>query len=368
MRRAVDLARTALGKTSPNPIVGCVIVRDGEIVGEGFHPKAGEPHAEVFALRQAGKLAKGATAYVSLEPCNHFGRTPPCSQALLRAGVGRVVVGALDPNPLVSGKGVKALRSGGAEVVVGVENALCRRAAEAFMFRVVEKRPFAALRYSMSLDGAVLGVVGPEAAEEGSYYSKLLAEYDAVVVTDAALLTNPTLLSSEPGAKQPLRVVVARTLQVPLEASVFETSAAPTLVVTDEKALVEDVEGAWRQGGGQSRETLLREKGVEVVVVGEELSPSAVLEMCEERDICSVLWDSQGPPGSGLENYLGKWVVREEAVEKVVVEVRPCVVGPEGTGLGFRGGLDGGSQLLGLERMSTYMCGQNVIIEGYFKK
>ena len=119
MRRALTLAERARGKTYPNPMVGCVVVSDNdEVVGEGYHPKAGQPHAEVFALRAAGNRARGATAYVTLEPCNHYGRTPPCSLALVTAGVSKVVVGMVDPNPLVSGSGIQTLRDNGIEVVV----------------------------------------------------------------------------------------------------------------------------------------------------------------------------------------------------------------------------------------------------------
>src|SRR4028119_1837620 len=113
MQRCIEPARRALGRTTPNPLVGSVIVQDGEIVGEGFHPGAGQPHAEVFALREAGEKAKGATIYVNLEPCNHYGRTPPCSEALVAAGVGKVVVGLVDPDPRVSGGGIERLRAGG---------------------------------------------------------------------------------------------------------------------------------------------------------------------------------------------------------------------------------------------------------------
>jgi diaminohydroxyphosphoribosylaminopyrimidine deaminase/5-amino-6-(5-phosphoribosylamino)uracil reductase len=136
MRRALELAATAAGKTFPNPLVGCVIVDDaGAIVGEGYHPRAGEPHAEVFALRAAGDRAEGATAYVSLEPCNHFGRTPPCSRALVAAGVRRVVVGFVDPDPRVSGGGIRTLLDAGIEVAVGCEEGRCREINADFIER-----------------------------------------------------------------------------------------------------------------------------------------------------------------------------------------------------------------------------------------
>jgi diaminohydroxyphosphoribosylaminopyrimidine deaminase/5-amino-6-(5-phosphoribosylamino)uracil reductase len=136
MRRALDLALTALGRTFPNPAVGCVIVKDGVIVGEGYHPKAGLPHAEVYALRAAGQAAAGATAYVTLEPCDHYGRTPPCSKALVAAGVARVVVGIGDPNPLVDGGGVATLKKAGIEVDVGCEEEMCYEINKDFMERM----------------------------------------------------------------------------------------------------------------------------------------------------------------------------------------------------------------------------------------
>lgn len=138
MRRALDLARRAAGQTHPNPAVGCVIVdpTTGEVVGEGFHPRAGLPHAEVYALRGAGPAARGATAYVTLEPCNHYGRTPPCSRALVAAGVARVVVGCTDPNPLVGGQGIATLRQAGIAVAVGCEEDACFELNAEFMARM----------------------------------------------------------------------------------------------------------------------------------------------------------------------------------------------------------------------------------------
>lgn len=139
MRRALDLARLAVGHTYPNPAVGCVIVKNGRVVGEGYHPKAGMPHAEVYALRAAGQESLGATAYVTLEPCDHYGRTPPCSKALVAAGVARVVVGVGDPNPLVNGGGVATLRRAGIEVDVGCEEDSCFSINKEFMERMAPK-------------------------------------------------------------------------------------------------------------------------------------------------------------------------------------------------------------------------------------
>src|SRR4028119_2423051 len=163
MRRCIELARRALGKTAPNPLVGSVIVRDGKIVGEGFHPGAGQPHAEVFALREAGELAEGATVYVNLEPCNHYGRTPPCSEALVKAKVAKVVAGMVDPNPLVAGTGLARLREAGIEVVASVEGEACKKLNEAFVHRILQGRPLGILKYAMTLDGKIATSTGHSA-------------------------------------------------------------------------------------------------------------------------------------------------------------------------------------------------------------
>ncbi|CAH1433643.1 unnamed protein product [Lactuca virosa] len=146
IRRCLELARKAIGHTTPNPMVGCVIIKDGKIIGEGFHPKAGQPHAEVFALRDAGELAENSTAYVSLEPCNHFGRTPPCSEALIKAKVKKMVVGMVDLNPIVASRGVAKLQDAGIDVTVGVEEELCKKFNEAWIHQMKTGNPFVTLR------------------------------------------------------------------------------------------------------------------------------------------------------------------------------------------------------------------------------
>ncbi|KAL2610377.1 hypothetical protein R1flu_028950 [Riccia fluitans] len=359
MRMAVELARKALGHTSPNPMVGCVIVKDGQMIGRGFHPKAGEPHAEVFALREAGKNAQGATAYVSLEPCNHTGRTPPCSQALVRARVGRVVVGTVDPNPLVGGKGVETLRKAGVKVVVGVEQTLCQATAETFFHRIVTKKPFLTLRYIMSLDGAGLPSQDKRTSQAGSHYSHLLQENDAVIVTDTCILEdNPKLLSSEAGAKQPLRVVIAKSLELPLDSHVFDTSAGPTLVITDADAISKDVQNVSKHGG-ESMESLLTSKAVDVVGLN-SMNLDAVLDLLYQREFNSVLIDSMV---SDIENYLGPLALSEYGPQKVVAVISPVLRGDKQPGPGLQ--LE---DVLDLERVTTRVCGGDVIVEGYVSK
>jgi diaminohydroxyphosphoribosylaminopyrimidine deaminase / 5-amino-6-(5-phosphoribosylamino)uracil reductase len=237
MQRCLELARRALGCTSPNPMVGAVIVKDGKIIGEGFHPKAGEPHAEVFALRSAGENARGATIYVSLEPCNHHGRTPPCSEALVKAGVAKVVVGMVDPNPLVAGGGIARLRDAGIEVVVGVEEAACQKLNEGFIYRILHRRPLGILKYAMTLDGKIATNTGHSAWVTSQ--DSRNAVYQVRVASDAVIIggntvrkDNPYLTTHNSGARNPLRVVMSRSLDLPVEAHLWQTEEAPTLVLT----------------------------------------------------------------------------------------------------------------------------------------
>ncbi|CAI7824571.1 unnamed protein product [Closterium sp. NIES-53] len=381
MRRALELSRQALGRTSPNPMVGCVIVKDGNIIGEGWHPKAGEPHAEVFALRAAGKAAAGATAYVTLEPCNHHGRTPPCSQALVKARVRRVVVGTVDPNPLVGGEGVQTLRRSGVEVVVGVEEAACRRNVEAFMFRIANQRPYSILRCvpccAPSLD---------HTRPDTDLLAAVAAHSDGEAASPDA--TSPaSLLSSEPDSQQPLRVVVARSLaHLPRSAPIFDTSLASTLVVTNESAVVVDVSAASATGRAAA-EQWLGECGVDLVVLPDGFSPCDVMELCLERDCNSVLWDwhpvvqgaaaassssdSESSSSGGEGWSLGSWLIEDDAVEKVVVALSPVLGGSalRGAASSNGGWLEGDmGEMFPLHGLHAHVCGEDVIVEGYVQK
>jgi len=247
MARALELARKGLYSTHPNPRVGCVIVRADAIVGEGWHVRAGEPHAEVHALRQAGELARGATAYVTLEPCSHHGRTPPCAEALVKAGVGRVVAAMQDPNPLVAGRGLALLRDAGIEVRSGVLESEARALNAGFVKRMEQGLPFLRVKLAMSLDGRTAmasgesqWITGPQAR---AAVQRLRARSSVVltgadtVLTDRARLTvrdGELGLEAEQAAlalqRPPLRVLVDGGLRVPLDAPFFQ--AGPALVAT----------------------------------------------------------------------------------------------------------------------------------------
>ena len=349
MQRCITLARRALGRTSPNPLVGSVVVRNGEIVGEGFHPGAGQPHAEVFALREAGEKAKGATIYVSLEPCNHYGRTPPCSEALIAAGVAKVVVGMVDPDPRVSGGGIDRLRRAGIEVVVGVEEAACRQLNEAFIHRILHKRPLGILKYAMTLDGKIATISGHSTwvtgKEARSHVHQLRAACDAVIVGgNTVRLDDPYLTSHHPDAHNPLRVVMSRTLDLPIDAHVWQTDDAPTLVLTEVAA-------------NPDLQKQLVKKKVEVVELT-PLTPAKVMTYLYERQLSSVLWECGGT--------LAASAIADGAVQKIMAFIAPKIVGgrvaPSPVGdLGFATMTDA----LTLERVSLRQLGSDYVIEGY---
>jgi len=247
MARALELARKGLYSTHPNPRVGCVIVRESRIVGEGWHVRAGEPHAEVHALRQAGELARGATAYVTLEPCSHQGRTPPCADALIEAGVTRVVAAMQDPNPEVSGRGLLRLMNAGIGVQCGVLESEARALNKGFLKRMETGLPYVRVKMAMSLDGRTAmasgesqWITGPEARSAvqrlRAQSSVVLSGADTVLADKARLTVRPdelgldAELTSLAAARPPLRVLIDGRLRVPLDAPFFQAGSA--LVVT----------------------------------------------------------------------------------------------------------------------------------------
>lgn len=349
MQRCLSLARRALGRTAPNPLVGSVIVQDEQIIGEGFHPGAGQPHAEVFALRAAGDRTIGATIYVNLEPCNHYGRTPPCAEALVAAGVKKVVVGMVDPDPRVSGGGITRLRAAGIEVVVGVAENSCRQLNEAFIHRILYHQPFGILKYAMTLDGKIATSSGHSAwitgTEARTEVHQLRSACDAVIVGGNTMRRdNPHLTSHQAEAHNPLRVVMSRTLNLPAEAYLWQTDEAPTLVLTEEKA-------------NPDIQQLLRHKGVEVVELV-SLTPAKAMGYLYERGLLSVLWECGGT--------LAARAIAEGAVQKILAFIAPKIIGgstaPTPVGdLGFTAM----TEALSLEQVRWRTVGADCLVEGY---
>lgn len=349
MLRCLELARKALGQTAPNPLVGSAIVKDGQVVGEGYHPGAGHPHAEVFALGEAGERARGATLYVNLEPCNHYGRTPPCSEALIAAGVTKVVVGMVDPDPRVSGSGIERLRSAGIEVVVGVEEDACRELNEAFIHRIVYGRPFGILKYAMTLDGKIGTITGDSVwitePEARTHVHKLRSACDAVIVGgNTVRQDNPRLTTHQVDTRNPLRVVMSRTLNLPEEANLWQTTQAATLVLTE-------------SGSRPDFQELLRKRGVTVVELP-QLTPANALAYLYDRGLLSVLWECGGT--------LAARAIAQGTVQKILAFIAPKIVGgvTAPTPIGDLG-LTVMSEALTLERVRWQTIGRDCLMEGY---
>ena len=354
IRRCCELANRAAGLTAPNPLVGAVIVQGDQVIGEGYHPQSGEPHAEIFALRDAQQkgenTAKGATLYVNLEPCNHFGLTPPCSEAVIAAGVSRVVIGMRDPNPKAKG-GIEKIRAAGIAVTVGVEEALCRQLNEAFIHRVTHRQPFGILKYAMTLDGKIATTTGHSAWISGpasrQQVHQLRSRCDAVIVGgNTVRQDNPNLTSHGEREHNPLRVVMSRRLELPTSANLWNTKAAATLVFT-------------QSDSDSSVARALREQGVEVVEL-ELLTPKAVMMQLYERGLMSVLWECGGT--------LAAAAIADGSVQKLWAFIAPKLIGGAAapSPLGDLG-LEKMTEAIALENMQISQIEQDFLLQGYLK-
>jgi diaminohydroxyphosphoribosylaminopyrimidine deaminase/5-amino-6-(5-phosphoribosylamino)uracil reductase len=319
MRRAVELAERGRGLVSPNPLVGAVVVRDGEIVGEGWHEGPGRPHAEVVALDASGDRARGADLYVNLEPCSHFGRTPPCAPRIVAGGVTRVIAALGDPNPLVNGAGFAHLQQAGIEIRVGGLAELAQRQNEAFLKHVRTRLPFVTLKMAASLDGKAAArdgssrwITGEEARAE---VHRMRAGADAILVgAGTAFRDDPSLTVRDPEyrGRPKLRVVVDGRGIVPETHKVFKDGLAPTIVATSE-------------GAPRERRDAWRRAGAEVLVLDDDGSALIPLEdlLAElgKREIQHVL--VEGGPTIAWE------AVQRNLVDKVMLFFAPVLVGGE---------------------------------------
>jgi diaminohydroxyphosphoribosylaminopyrimidine deaminase/5-amino-6-(5-phosphoribosylamino)uracil reductase len=315
MRRALTLARRGLGNTSPNPAVGAVVVKGGRIVGEGYHRRAGTPHAEIHALAAAGARARGATLYVTLEPCAHHGRTGPCCVEVAAAGVRRVVVASADPNPQVAGEGLTYLRRRRIAVETGVERAAADELNEDFFVYISQRRPFVTWKGAMSLDGRIATRTGAsqwitgDAARRAGH--RLRRRADAILVGRGTVAADdPTLTDRSPGRpRHPLRVVVASRLRLPLGCKVFQDQATlPTVVYTTAAAPAK-------------RRRELESAEVEVVVAGrgKRVNPRLLLADLTRREVMHLLIEGGGEVAASF--------LEAGLVDRVTLFVAPLLIG-----------------------------------------
>lgn len=352
MRRALDLAEQGRGRTSPNPMVGCVIVRNGTVLGEGWHQKAGEPHAEVNAIKDAGGDIAGATLYVTLEPCCHQGRTPPCLDALLKHRPARVVVAMHDPNPKVSGESIFRLRDAGVQVDVGVLESEARQQNEAFVKLITSKMPFVIAKCGMTLDGKIATRTGDSrwvtSEESRRMVHELRNQVDAILVGSRTVMTDdPSLTTRLPAGKikDPIRVILDADEYLDTNARVFHIeSDAPTWVVaSSDRAL---------PGNTKLIKVRKTRRGLDMIDLMHELA---------KRDVMTVLIEGGGTTHATAFNA--------GIVDKVMFFVAPKIVGGREAVTVVEGdGVERMDDAILLERMTARPVGEDLLIEAYVKK
>lgn len=356
MKRALELAELGRGKVAPNPMVGAVIVKAGKIIGEGYHKKYGDNHAEVNAFENATEDVSGATLYVTLEPCAHYGKTPPCAKRIVKEGIKKVVIGVLDPNPLVAGKGVNILKDAGIEVVVGVLEEECRKINEVFMKYIKTSRPFVLMKYAMSLDGKISTATGKSkwisCEKSRRDVHKLRNNLSAIMVgINTVIKDNPMLNCRIEGGNDPIRIIVDSNLRIPLDSKIVNTSNnISTIVATTHKADKDKIK-------------LLEERNVEVIVSKEKdgrVDITSLIDKLGEKKIDSILLEG----GSEI-NFS---CLQEGIVDKVRIYIAPKILGGNNA-KGAVGGR-GVSEMIdsfNIENIDISTIGSDIVVEGYVK-
>ena len=359
MRQALSLARLALGQVSPNPAVGAVVGKDGEVVGQGYTQPPGSSHAEVVALKQAGEKARGSAVYVTLEPCCHHGRTPPCTQAIISAGIAEVHLAMLDPNPQVSGRGEKELEQQGIKTRVGEYEEEAREINEAYTKFITTGVPFVTAKFAASLDGEIATKEGDsrwisgEEARKHVHYLRYVT--DAIMAGANTVITDDPHLTCRCGAtggtvrKQPLRVIVDGNGRTPATARIFSEPGKVLLVLS------ESTEPEKKKNLAQAGAELLELPSKEGMV-----DLGTLLKALGERSVTSVLVE-----GGGI--LLGS-LFDSRLVDKVIAFIAPIIIGGEEARTAVAGkGIDVVSEAIKLEHFSVERFGEDLMVSGYVK-
>lgn len=356
MKRAIELAKKGAGFTSPNPMVGCVVVRDNEIIAEGFHEKCGGFHAERNALLSC-EDAKGADLYVTLEPCCHYGKTPPCTEIIIEKGIKRVFVGSVDSNPLVGGKGISILRDAGIEVETGILEDECRNLNEVFFHNMEKRRPFLAMKYAMSLDGKIACKTGDSkwitSEEARAYVQNLRHLYAGILVGIQTVLEDDPMLNCRmEGKKNPVRIICDSKLRIPLESQIVRTANEIKTIVYYCKDVIEE----------ESKVQKLEERGVEVIATsGTQVNWDEVMNSLYEKKIDGVLVEGGGTINESL--------LKAGLISRVYAFVAPKLIGGKDAKTPIEGnGIDFMSQAQVLEDTKIVQIGPDVLITGKIER
>lgn len=352
MDLALTNALAMKGQTDPNPLVGSVIVNHNRVVGVGAHLKAGEPHAEIHALRMAGDQAKGGTIYVTLEPCSHYGRTGPCAVAIVEAGIKKVVIATLDPNPVVSGNGVKILKDAGIEVVVGIGMEKSQQMNEVFNKFIVQKKPFVTLKAGITLDGKIAThssdskwITSPEARED---VHQLRNQNMAILVgVNTVIKDDPELTARIPNGRNPIRVIMDSTLKIPIESKVITDKKTETWIFTSKSY-------------DNEKKKTLESMGIYLFHTSREtqVDPNEVLSILGEKLVSSLLIEGGGGVNASFfENQL---------IDKVVLYMAPKLIGGSMSPSFLEGnGVDKMKDAVDLSDVSITQIGKDFKFVGY---
>ncbi|MFH1097328.1 MAG: bifunctional diaminohydroxyphosphoribosylaminopyrimidine deaminase/5-amino-6-(5-phosphoribosylamino)uracil reductase RibD [Candidatus Desantisbacteria bacterium] len=344
MAKALTLARRARGKTSPNPMVGCVIVKTDEIVGQGFHYAAGLPHAEINALNEAGDNARNATMFVTLEPCCHYGKTPPCVNEIIKAKVSKVIISIYDPNPFVSGKGMKKLQEAGIIVEIGLLQDMASKLNEVYIKYITTQMPFVLIKAGMSMDGKIQGdnkwITGEKSRQ---LVHRMRAEYDAIMVGKQTVLTdNPYLTSRIKDGKNPYRIIVDSRLQIPIESNVFAT---PEMVII-----------ATTSAAPANKLSILRKMGTRIVIaqtVDGRVDMPELMKQLGKLEITSVLIEG----GASLNAS----ALSSGVVDKMALFISPQIFGKRD----YLSVVEGLDTPIRLKDICMKRIGEDILIEGF---
>lgn len=353
MKLAIELAKKGKGQVNPNPLVGAVIVKENRIIGQGYHEKYGHFHAEVNAFNNVSESPIGSTLYVTLEPCSHYGKTPPCVDKIIENQISKVVIGCLDPNPLVSGRGVKKLQEAGIEVVTGVLETECRRLNEVFMNYIVNQTPFVVLKTAMTLDGKIATVTGESQWISGESSRKqvhqLRHEMSAIMVgIETVIHDDPLLTCRLEGGRHPIRIIVDSQLRIPLQAKVITNQEAKTIIATTELA-------------SDAKINVLKEQGIDVLIIPIKNSRVDLEQLMIELGKLGI--DGILLEGGSTLNFSA---LEASIVDKVQFYIAPKLLGGQTSKTPIEGnGISSLADVIKVEEMSVQIIGEDVLIEGY---
>ncbi|MGI5891647.1 MAG: bifunctional diaminohydroxyphosphoribosylaminopyrimidine deaminase/5-amino-6-(5-phosphoribosylamino)uracil reductase RibD [Bacillota bacterium] len=359
MKAALNLAKKGAGKTSPNPMVGALVVKDDTIIGYGWHMKAGGPHAEIFALDQAKENAKDATLYVTLEPCSHQGKTPPCTEAIINAGIKEVVIAMIDPNTLVSGNGIAQLKEAGIEVRLGIMEEEAKLLNDIYIKNITQKKTFCSLKTAITLDGKTATSSGSSRWVTGDssreYVHILRSRHDAVLTGVRTVLADDCQLNvrlNDPCLPQPVRIILDPELDTPLDAKILDTETAPTMIITKTNAL------------NRSKQIPLTRKGAKIYALPHQEDQIDLFDLWDflyQMGIMSVMVEA----GSTLnESFL-----KSGLVDKYYVFVAPKFIGGnEAPGIFNGPGIANMANAFPLQIIERMSFGEDTLFIAYPKK